>query len=233
MNAEAEKRIVRARSILLQTAPFYGALALYLKLQEAPELTDTAATDGAHFFYNAPWILSLSEPELLFVVAHEVSHLSHGHHARLGRRDLSDFNRAADYAMNAGLIAAKIGKMPQGMLFDPQYDGMGAEEIYSILQRKARKAKEQQSQSGQAGGAGAGAGQSGKPGDGKPDQSGKPGQADNSGAPGQAADGGGKPADAGKPNGAPAGQSGAPAPGNGQSGGNGQEGAPAPATGAP
>lgn len=236
MNAAAELRIRRARSILLQTATFYGTLALHLQLVEAPEITQTMATNGECLAYCADYVLNLSEPELLFVVAHEVSHLSTDHHVRMGRRKLEDWNKAADYAINRDLVAARIGKAPEGVLLDSQYDGMGAEEIYSILQRKARKAAEKpaDNQSGAQGGNAAPGGPQ-APGKGAPGADGKPGDA--AGAPGAPGDGGkpGAGADAngaGKPGkGAPGGNEGAPGQGDKPGAGHGIGGIYAPGDG--
>jgi predicted metal-dependent peptidase len=171
-------RITRARSALITGAPFYGALALQSVLVERPDL-ETMAVDGRHLFYNPAFVAELSEPELIGVLAHEVSHLAMLHHTRRGGRDLPDWNKAADYCINAGLISAGF-TLPRGALIDSAFDGMGAEAVYSELKRRA--AKQQQQQGGQ--GAGQGGQQQGQ-GAPQPGQQGQPGQGGQQGQQGQ------------------------------------------------
>ena len=203
---KALDRIIRARSILIQEQPFFGVLASHLQLVEMPEC-GTAATDGARLMFAPDFIATLSDPELLFVVAHEAGHCALQHLSRIGNRDMTEANIAADYALNRDLVAARIGKMPADGLLDAQYDGLGMEEIYAMRQAQKRKEQSGQKQGkegeqGKPGANGQGEAQSapsaspdagqGMPGkDGTP-QDGKPGQGDASGQgesdkPGQAA----------------------------------------------
>lgn len=177
MNAGAEKRIARARSILIQDEPFLGVLSMALAIVEKPEV-GTMATDGASLAYAPDYVASIDDAELLFVVAHEVMHCGYSHHARIGNRDLAEFNKAADYALNGELIRLRIGRAPKGILHDARFDNMGAEEIYAVLQAEKRKA----SKPGAAGQGKPASGNAGQPG-----QSGAPGAAGQpTGAPGQA-----------------------------------------------
>lgn len=233
MKTDAFKRLERARAILIQTQPFFGVLALHLTIVERPDV-ETAATDGTHFFYNAAFIDSLSDAELQWLWAHEVAHCAYSHHARIGNRDLGEFNVAADLAINRDLDALRIGKRPADMWEpDAQYTGMGAEEIYSARRAAKRKEKASQAgqgdsgQSGQSGagasqpGAGApqsGAGQSaGAPQSGQASQSPGAGAGEAQGAAGQSGAPDASPGAGGRPSG-----TGAASPGAGQSGAAGQ-----------
>jgi predicted metal-dependent peptidase len=210
MNALAEKRLVRARSILIQSESFLGFLSLNLLIVERPDV-ETAATDGAHFFYNAEYVLSLSDAELIWLWAHEVGHCMLSHHARLGDRDLGEANIAADIALNHVLDVAKLGKRPDGMWNEPEFAGMGFEEIYAERMRRKRQKQAQQQQPGANGQQQPqGAGQSQQPDSSKPGNSPAGAPQPGAGAQGQP---GAQPAPAG-----------APAPGNGQAG-QGQPGA--------
>jgi len=133
----AENKIATARMRLLMSEPFFASLLLQLKVVDAtqkPEIK-TMATDGKNLFYNDDYINELSESEFIFVLAHEVLHVALEHHLRCGRRDLRLWNIACDYAVNLQLLNANIGKMPQGVLLDPAYENMAAEEIYQRLAR--------------------------------------------------------------------------------------------------
>lgn len=183
MNASLEKnashRLLRARSALIVSQPFFGCLALQLA-PVVDSAIETMATDGKSLFYNPAFVCGLAERELIGVMAHEVMHPALGHHARRGRRDPETWNRAADYAINRELIAAGF-TLPKGALLDSRYDGLGAEAIYSALGGSAKpKERPQAGQEGQpqAGAAdpGEGAGEQGKPGSGAPGEAGKPGE---------------------------------------------------------
>lgn len=145
----AATMIVRARSALVTGNPFFGVLALHLDVSERPDITDTMATDGAALYYAAPFVESLTEAELLGVIAHEVLHCAYGHHVRLGARDPRRWNEAADYAINRDLRDAGF-KLPDRHLYDPAFDGMGAEEIYSARGKQSSKPASQSGNPGQA-----------------------------------------------------------------------------------
>lgn len=213
MNAQALNRIVRARSILIQENPFFGVLSMRLTLVERPDV-GTAATDGANLFYAPEFVMSLTEKQLLGVLAHEIMHCALQHMTRLGGRDMKRANEAADYAINPELIRMRF-ELPAGILYDPKYADMGFEEIYAARERERRKGEgKKQAQAGQSGAAG----QSG--------QSGQGGQ-----QPAASGQQGGKPGNPGASAGqAPSGgQDGTQAPGAGNGGHDGQ----ASATGAP
>ena len=125
------KKLIRARAALIMNHPFYGCLALRLKVIEAPEV-ETMAVDGANLYYAPAFVDALSEPELIGVYVHELKHCAYLHFARRGNRDLKQWNVATDYAINLDVISEGF-RLPQGGLLDTAYVNMSAEEIYSIL----------------------------------------------------------------------------------------------------
>lgn len=131
-----DDRMVRSRVKLLMEYPFFGVLALHLKLKETPSIP-TAATDGRYYFYNPKFVEGLDDAELNFLSAHEVLHPALGHLWRRGSRDKVIWNHAADYCIN-GMIkesdpTGKDFKIIKGALIDDRFKGMFSEEIYDIL----------------------------------------------------------------------------------------------------
>lgn len=186
MNKQARHVMTSARSLLVMEHPFFGCIAMQLKLVEEPACM-TMAVDGEHLFYAPDFALSLSEEEVLGVIAHEIYHCTYRHITRRGEREPERWNRACDYVVNPDVIKAGF-KIPSFGLNDPQYYGLSSEEVYTLLDEKDRKEKkqQQQSQAGQPGGAGS-QGQS-KPGqqpdskqEGQPGQSGEPQSAEGQG----------------------------------------------------
>lgn len=157
--SKSNHAVTRARTVLLVSQPFYGALALQLQLVEVTNkgFCDTMAVDGKHMYYWPEFVLSLQEDELVGVVAHEVSHCSYQHMSRRGHRDPTLWNVAGDFVINQDLVDAGFklpGKpiaMPKkgdkkrdpkappekGHLLDPKFKGMSTEEVYAKLLENA------------------------------------------------------------------------------------------------
>lgn len=126
-----EEKMVKARTALVLDHPFWGCLALKLKLVESNEYK-TCTTDGKHIFYNPTYIDGLTNQKTIGSEAHEVGHLALGHHWRQDNRDAADWNKACDYALNPMLIEAGFD-LPDGALINSAYDGLSAEEIYTKI----------------------------------------------------------------------------------------------------
>jgi len=124
-----------------------------------PGSRPTLATDGTRIVYNPSFVDSLSPAELEGCLAHEVLHCALGHHGRRGAREPRLWNHAADYAINPILVKNGL-KLPAGVLLDPQYENLSAEEIY------ARLTKDGNSGGGSQPNPGAGSGK-GSPGNGQ------------------------------------------------------------------
>ena len=108
-----QTRLATARSQLLSREPFLGFLALELPtfILETPDHeVHTAATDGRRYFYNYLWCRNLTDPELVFVVTHEVAHVMFLHALRREGRTRHLWNAACDYAVNGILCASTVEK---------------------------------------------------------------------------------------------------------------------------
>lgn len=135
----AEGALVKARSQLLMDQPFFGTLAIRLRLVRKDDIK-TAATDGSHFFYNEAFVSKLDPVQLRGLIAHEVMHCVFNHMTRRQERDPSLWNVACDYAINGHLIETGF-ILPKGGLHDPAYKDMSAEAIYNKLAQDPKKHK--------------------------------------------------------------------------------------------
>lgn len=129
-----DQRLVRARTQLLLNHPFFGTLAIRLKL--VPGDLPTMATDGRRIVYNPQFVQQLKPAELEGVLAHEVMHCALAHHCRRGNRNPKVWNQAADYAVNPLLLAAGM-TLPAGVLVNPEFANVSAEEIYARLSQES------------------------------------------------------------------------------------------------
>jgi len=125
-------KIKRARIRLLLTQPFFGNLACRMEVMENPAVTSTMGTEGRNLFYNAKFVDTLTQEELIGVICHEVLHCANLHHLRVGRRHPVVWNLACDYAINP-TIEENNFKLPKDCLLDQKYKGWAAERIYDDL----------------------------------------------------------------------------------------------------
>lgn len=186
MSDSAADRVMKARSSLILTQPFFGALGLRLKVVEDPSLKSGMVTNGKALTYNPKFIESLSDAEVKGLIAHEIMHCATGHPWRRDARDLKMFNEAGDYAINP--ILSDCGfTLPKGALNRADFKGKSAEEIYTVLLKErppqGGKGKGKGKGKGQGQGQGGGGGQPGDgEGEGDEDDDQQPGGFDDGGA---------------------------------------------------
>ena len=138
MNA-IEEKLTTARVGLLLKTPFFGNMATRMKIINADDWCQTAATDGRNFFYNTKFVEKLSTKKLEFLFAHEIGHCVFDHFGRAGSRNRQLCNISQDYAINQILADEKIGEVIDEVpiCLDSQYRGLAWEEIYDKLYEKA------------------------------------------------------------------------------------------------
>lgn len=128
-------KIVVARIGLLLRHPFFGNMATRLKIQDASDWCQTAATDGRHLYYNRDFFDKLSPKEVEFVVAHEILHNVFDHINRTEGRNKGIWNAAIDYCVNGQLVRDRIGEMVKSVkiFHDPKHYGKSAEQVYDEI----------------------------------------------------------------------------------------------------
>jgi len=191
VDKKALNTIRRCFTQIITNYGFFAELLFQLNIVEANASTgvDTMATDGKNIAYNADFVNKLTDPEVVFVIIHEIMHNANFHFARQSTRDHNLWNQAADFAINIQIddmrkdMNTNVLSPPKGILLDDKYRGMMAEVIYDLLEKEQQgkpKPKPGQGQGqpgqGQPGQGQPGQGQPGQPGQGKPGQGqGQPG----------------------------------------------------------
>ena len=137
MQKPIETRITAARTRLLLDFPWFGSLAMRLKIEQSPDVK-TFATDGTRLIYNPATATTYTDAELTGVMAHEVMHCALLHPYRRANRDAKLWNVATDYAINSELIRSGL-KLPANVLIDAQFDGLSADVIYARLQKQQQQ----------------------------------------------------------------------------------------------
>ena len=123
--------MTKARATLVMAHPFFGSLALRLKLVPTPDV-ERGTCDGTTIRYNPEYVAKLTVRQAQGFIAHLVMHPALLQHTRRGERDKAKWNKACDYANNPILEEAGF-ELPEGLYNDPAYKGMTAEHIYSLL----------------------------------------------------------------------------------------------------
>lgn len=131
----ASEALVMARTQLVLRHPFFGMLALRLRLVERTDLPfKTLGVDGKHLYYDPDFVQTCPKGRLQAAVAHEVVHCALSHISRRGARDPMRWNKAIDYATNLILDDAGLDVDKENWLFDLRFKDMSAEDIYNQLQ---------------------------------------------------------------------------------------------------
>lgn len=124
--------VLKTKMLIKPELAFYTSVMLQLDVHLSDEV-DTAATNGKSIKFNETFMDSLSEPEQLFVMVHELLHCSYLHMFRGELLDKRKYNVAADYHINYFLVNTLGLTMPKQGLYDKQYAGLSTEEIYDLL----------------------------------------------------------------------------------------------------
>ncbi|GIW55380.1 MAG: hypothetical protein KatS3mg082_1784 [Nitrospiraceae bacterium] len=85
-------RLSKARTTLVLSQPFWGALALRLELREEPGCK-TAYTNGRVMAFDPAYVAKLSDAQLVGLMAHEVAHCALGTRVAAGRQGQQEMER--------------------------------------------------------------------------------------------------------------------------------------------
>lgn len=149
------EHVSTALSVLIGRHPFVASLVMTLHKiveTEGAEIP-TAATDEKNIYVNSPWLKTMDHDEGAFVFGHEALHTAFLHLTRakeydkmgIGpdakRFDPDLWNEAADYVVNAILVAGGM-KAPKSALLDRRFTETSlVDEVYTELNKQERKKK--------------------------------------------------------------------------------------------
>ena len=138
-----EQRLQKAVSDIMMN-PKYIALAGIMTLGErgVKDGVPTACTNGKDEWYGRGFVESLSDPELRFLVLHEVYHKLYRHlitWQHLYKQNATLANKACDYVINIKLVddnkdgfATMTGELANGC-FNEKYRGWDSAQVYNDL----------------------------------------------------------------------------------------------------
>jgi predicted metal-dependent peptidase len=135
-DSEAEQ----ARAWFVANYPLLAALAAGFTIVTDPDICDrlgvrvAAVNSEIQEICVNPQAL-LRREEMRFVMAHEILHVGLRHERRRQGRDPWLWNVACDYVINGWLLEMGVGQPPEsiGYLYDPDLQGVSAEEVYDRI----------------------------------------------------------------------------------------------------
>ena len=117
--------------------PFFAILgeSFEIHLVDLPEVQTACVNARGQVYFNPDFAESLTDLQLMFVLAHEVSHVAFGHFDRRAHRNHFLWNVANDFVINAMLkdAFAHDAAVPDGALLDPSFDGLSSEQVYQRI----------------------------------------------------------------------------------------------------
>tara|TARA_R100001510_G_C7656148_1_gene215835 strand:- start:3253 stop:4404 length:1152 start_codon:yes stop_codon:yes gene_type:complete len=133
---DAETKIARAKTRLVLDHPFWGSLVLGTAFHK--DDIPTMCTNGQWIKWSADFVDKCSDKNVIFTVAHEISHIFLKHCDPIKEIDGKPVNAevqnmAMDYVINPILIDGNVGEMPEGGLYDPKYHGWSWLKVYREL----------------------------------------------------------------------------------------------------
>lgn len=150
-----EERKLQKAKITLMRSPKFALLQGVMMVGRTSVVDDipTACTNGRDEKYGRKFVAALSDKELAFVVAHEVSHKMYRHLTtwkKLHDENHKLANQACDYVINYMLKeldpnedVIAMPKFKDGPLkgermglYDAQYKGMNSKQVFDLLKQK-------------------------------------------------------------------------------------------------
>ena len=140
-NQDRLQRLVSAALLHIRShSPFFATLALFARIEPAPDLP-TAATDGRDIFLNPRYFAGLPAAQRAGLLLHEVLHAALLHVPRRGQRDALLWNIAADIVVNGAIAAEGQYELPPGAVRAQKLEHLTVEEVYHIIQTDRRYQK--------------------------------------------------------------------------------------------
>lgn len=139
-----ETTLERARTRLTVVAPFFGSILLRHAMREDNSIPTMAVNMRGEIMYNREFSDSLTMPEAVFVLAHEVMHVAFAHLARRGDRDPLVWNIANDAIINEILSRemSNDAKAPEGCVSIRGASEYSSEQLYEKLLKDQEKGKQ-------------------------------------------------------------------------------------------
>jgi predicted metal-dependent peptidase len=138
-------KINQAKKIIMLKDKLLSYLLSRFEIIITKNFGKTAATNGLVIYFNPDFLNSLKVDEVVFILLHELLHITLDHLKRIGDRDREIFNIAADIVVNDLLVFSgySYGELPiiLGRNFETNGLNNTVEEIYDSLDKSSVKCR--------------------------------------------------------------------------------------------
>lgn len=138
---DIEDRLIRAKVQLQKEKPFWAFLISHLNMKETEQIETAGVDKSGNMFYNPKFFKTLTDEQIKFVLAHEVSHLALSHIFRLGNRDKNIWNVAGDIVIN-NVLQQDGFTMVEGCL-NPKNDSIDLKDVGVKIDKISKKPSEE------------------------------------------------------------------------------------------
>ena len=128
-------KIDKAKAQIVLDHPFFASILLKRKLTETNDVKTLAVDARGNIYYNEKFVESLTVPQLVWGLCHEIGHVIGQHALRKKHRDHSKWNYAGDAWINDMLDDANVGQRVDGVA-----PGFPPERQHQAGQRRSDKA---------------------------------------------------------------------------------------------
>jgi predicted metal-dependent peptidase len=143
-------KLDKAKAQIVLDHPFFASILLKRKLTEDKTVPTLAVDARGNIYYNPDFVESLSVPQVVWGLCHEIGHVIGQHALRKKHRDHRKWNYAGDAWINDMLNDCGVGQSIPNTVNMPGSKDKTTETIYDELPDNDGKGK------GQGGGSGAG-----------------------------------------------------------------------------
>ena len=126
-------KLEKARALIVLDHPFVASILLRRPFVETREIPTLAVDGRATIYYNPDFIETLTVPQLVWGLCHEVFHVVGQHALRVGTRNRKKWNWAGDAWINDTLDDAKMGERIPNTVNRPGSKDETVEHIYDSL----------------------------------------------------------------------------------------------------
>lgn len=126
-------KLDKAKAQIVLDYPFYAAILLRRKLIRNDTIPTLAVDARANIYYNHDFVESLTVPQLVWGLCHEVGHVIAQHALRKGSREHKKWNYAGDAWINDVLDDNNIGQRIEGCVDMKGSKDKTTEQIYDEL----------------------------------------------------------------------------------------------------
>jgi len=126
-------KLDKAKAQIVLDHPFFSSILLRKKLVEDPSINTLAVDARGNIYYNAKFVESLSVPQIVWGLCHEIGHVIGQHAMRRGSRDAKKWNYAGDAWINDMLNDCRVGEPIPQTVNMPGSKDKTTEQIYDEL----------------------------------------------------------------------------------------------------